>query len=139
MPLRDDQAGGWPGDFEWLGTRDFSPFLAVPAALDFFEGIGIPAVSAYDHELARYARGTIAGVTGIEPACADSPVLYGALCAHVMPPGDRGELQDALWSRFGIEVPVFEWNGRRILRTSTHVFNTASDIDKLATALRTVL
>lgn len=139
MPLRDDQAGGWPGDFEWLGTRDFSPFLATETAIEFFEEIGIDRVAEYDHDLARHAREKIAGVTGIAPSCADSPALYGAMCAAVMPPGDRGALQDALWNRFGIEVPVFEWNGRRILRTSTHVYNSRQEIDELAIALRQVL
>jgi isopenicillin-N epimerase len=139
MPLGDDQTGGWPGDFEWLGTRDFSPFLATSTALDFFEHLGIAAVAEFDHELARYARSRIAEVTGLEPACPDSAELYGAMCAHPMPPGDRAALQDALWHRYAIEVPVVEWNGRRILRTSSHVYNTREEIDRLAAALKAVL
>ena len=56
-----------------------------------------------------------------------------------MPPGDRRELQDALWHRFRIEVPVFEWNGLRLLRVSTHLYNTPEDVDRLAAALRELL
>ncbi|MBM3522104.1 MAG: aminotransferase class V-fold PLP-dependent enzyme, partial [Alphaproteobacteria bacterium] len=32
--------GGFAAEFDWVGTRDVSPWLSVPAAIDFYEAVG---------------------------------------------------------------------------------------------------
>lgn len=50
-------------------------------------------------------------------------------------------LQDALFERFAIEVPVVPWPGppKRVLRLSAQLYNQAEEYDVLANALRTLL
>ena len=45
-------------------------------------------------------------------------------------------LQNALWERYGIEVPIIEFAGGRFVRVSCHLYTKESDIDQLVTALR---
>jgi selenocysteine lyase/cysteine desulfurase len=48
-------------------------------------------------------------------------------------------LRKALWDEYRIEIPIFEWQDRRILRVSCHLYNRWQDIEHLLTALKTIL
>ena len=43
-------------EFNWSGTRDPTPCLCIPAALEFLESIGVEAFRARTHYLATLAR-----------------------------------------------------------------------------------
>jgi selenocysteine lyase/cysteine desulfurase len=53
-----------------------------------------------------------------------------------MPPNATPPLQQWLWDHYRIVVTVTECHGQRYLRISCHLYNTKSDIDLLADALR---
>ena len=56
--------------------------------------------------------------------------------AHVpLPPGDTIPLQQALWDRHGIEVPIVPWNDRRYVRVSCHLYTRQKHIDRLVEGL----
>ena len=44
-----------------------------------------------------------------------------------LPPGDTAELQRRLAVEYRIEVPVLEWEGRRLLRVSVAPYNDTAD------------
>ena len=44
-----------------------------------------------------------------------------------------------LWQKYRIEIPVFEWNNKKFIRLSIHLYNDQKDIDSLMNALRTIL
>ena len=48
-------------------------------------------------------------------------------------------LQHTIWQRYGIEVPIVDFRGRRYIRVSCHLYNTPEQIDKLVAALRELL
>jgi isopenicillin-N epimerase len=54
-------------EWEWQGTRDIAPFLAVPAAIRFLEEHDWPAVRERCHELATWVRGALLELPGVEP------------------------------------------------------------------------
>jgi isopenicillin-N epimerase len=136
----------WRDEFHWLGTRDTTAWLAVPAAIDFLEGVGLNEFRRETHELARYARERIGELTAevaagraagdLEPLTPDEPVWYGSMAAMPLPPGEAEPLMRALWERHGIEVPIIDWSGRRLIRVSCHVYNTRADVDRLVGALK---
>jgi len=175
---RDRQAGVRPGtishglnaptaersrfrlEFDWQGTLDPTPWLAVPAAIDFIGGLvngGWPAVMARNHELAVYGRDRLAGVLG--GVDLGSPAtMIGAMAALPLPPDgplggieasgssplDTDPFQLVLYERFGIEVPIGAWPVPAVLaaeppirsiRISAALHNDAADIDRLVTAL----
>ena len=166
----------WQDEFVWSGTRDPSPFLAVPAAIDFLADLhvcpplAIPAateglkpapegvwtckrqdtiegVGIFRHlsrVLVTQTRQKIVAVTGLKPI--GSPQWYGTMITLPLPDwvgetpqGHMHPIQAALWERFQIEAPVMNWNGRRQIRVSCHLYNTDGDIDCLAAALKEVL
>ena len=175
---RDRQAGVRPGtishglnaptnersrfrlEFDWQGTLDPTPWLAVPAAIDFIGGLvdgGWPAVMARNHELALYGRDALAGgLGGVHPG---SPAtMIGAMAALPLPPDgplggieasgssplDTDPFQLVLYERFGIEVPIGAWPVPavqaasppiRSIRISAALHNDAADIDRLVAAL----
>lgn len=138
------RSAGWKDEFHWSGTHDPSPFLAVPTAIEFLESVGVDHFREQTHALAKYARERVVDLTGLEPLVADSPQRYGSMIALPLPPlngfeGGHGRidpLQQELWQEQGIEVPIFHWGGRRLLRVSCHLYNTTDDVDRLATALQ---
>ena len=133
----------WSDEFIWSGTRDPSAFLAAAAAIEFLErSVGIDHFRRGSHALAQYAREKILGLVGnlpYEPLVPDDPAWYGSMAHVPLPPGDKHELQDSLWRRFAIEVPIVEFRGRRYVRVSCHLYNTPEQIDTLARALAAVL
>jgi isopenicillin-N epimerase len=133
------QQPGWRDEFAWSGTRDPSPFLSVPAAIGFLESVGLEAFRARTHRLAQLARDRITDLTGLEPLVPDSPRWYGSMIALPLPPGDAAGLQQALWERYQVEVPMVDWRGLRLVRPSCHLYNDAAQIEHLAHALGELL
>lgn len=134
----------WRDEFYWPGTYDPTPFLALPAAIDFLERVGLEEFRSQTHTLARNARQRVAEFTGGEPFVPDDPAWYGSMITIPLPevprsdawPGKPHPLQVVLWERFQIEVPVFEWRQRLCLRVSCHLYNRPEDIDRLLDALQ---
>lgn len=126
----------WSDEFVWSGTRDNSPFLSIPAAIDFFAPLGQQEFARHTHQLAQHARQQLVELTGLAPIVPDDPAWYGSMAHVPLPPGHRRALQDALWREHGIEVPIIDWNNRRWVRVSCHLYNTRDEVDTLVAALR---
>jgi isopenicillin-N epimerase len=157
--IRPEDVRRWDDEFLWSGTRDPSAYLSVPAAIEFMESAGLEAFRRQTHALAQDARQRIEALTGQaapvpdsdapdseapdseapDSEAPDSEAWYGSMSLSALPAGDRAELQDALWNRFGIEVPIIDFQGGRYIRVSCHLYNDRSDIDRLLTALGELL
>ena len=129
----------WSDEFLWSGTRDYSPYFSIPDAIGFMQQVGLDFFQTGAHALAQYARQQLVELTQLEPIVPDSPAWYGSMAHVPLPPGDRAKLQDALWEQNGLEVPIIDWNGRRYIRVSCHLYNTPDQIDRLVGALRQLL
>jgi isopenicillin-N epimerase len=115
----------------WQGTRDPAAYLAVPTALEVhatFDAAAQRALADYaEHRLAELGLPRLGG----EPA----PFMR----AVELPPCDPAELWRRLYDEFDVEVPSYEWEGRRLLRVSIGPYNDESDVDRLVAALRLLL
>ena len=144
-------------EFDWTGTADPTPFLAVPAAIDTVGGMvagGWAAVMTRNAELAAVARLALSDAAGL-PVLAPETML-GCMAAIELPP-DRGfaardsadpdPLQARLLDTAAVEVPLHSWprdpvpgeRRRRLLRVSAHLHNDAGEYEHLAQALRLLL
>lgn len=134
-------------EFDWTGTEDPSAALTVPAAIRFLGGLlpgGLSALMAENRRAALAARQAICAAVGTAPPCPDA--MVGSMAAVLLPgPAPRlapqhpiDPLQDALFARFGIEIPVFPWPqlGQRLLRVATPLYIGSAEIDVLLAALR---
>ncbi len=136
-------------EFDWTGTFDPTPLLAVPTAMDFLGGLlpsgGFDALYAANKALALEGRGILVERLGLEaPAPAE---MIGSIATMPLPagalpePGQRDPLAIALYDNHQIEVPIVHWPaaGRRWIRISAMVYNERSDYERLADALATEL
>lgn len=146
----------WADEFVWSGTRNPTAYLAVPAAIDFLESVGLETFRARTHWLAQYARRRLTALTGLTPLVPDDPAWYGSMALVPLPPprvrraltaDERPEegcpvsnpLQHTIWRTLGIEVPVIEFQGTRYLRVSCHLYNDTEQIERLAVGLKRLL
>jgi isopenicillin-N epimerase len=134
-----EQAPSWRDEFNWSGTRDPTPCLCIPAALEFLESLGVEAFRARTHYLARLARDKIVAISCLAPLVPDDAAWYGSMIALPVLGGDAPRLQEALWEKYQIEVPVFGWEKYTLVRVSCQVYTQPADIDRLATAIRQLL
>jgi isopenicillin-N epimerase len=125
-------------EFDFVGTRDYSPWLALPAALDFRDELGDQAVTSWNHDLARWGRGRLIEALGTEGAGGDEHV--GSM-ATVRLPGIEGDaeagfgLSRRLWAEHRIEVPFVPLEGALWVRISGQVYNERRDVERLVEAL----
>jgi isopenicillin-N epimerase len=141
-PDERDEFGSTPRlrAFEFEGTRDPCAWLAVPAAIDFQESIGLANIRDRNLELSNYVRKRLGDELRLEPATPVHPELHAALTAFWLPAGtDAVRLRSDLWEKFRIEVPVIERPGGLLVRVSTHFYNTQDEIDRLHEALQSLL
>lgn len=129
----------WQDEFDWLGTRDPSALLAIPAAIDLLKHVGLDRFRARTHLLASYARARLTELTNLPPMVPDSIAWYGSMAHVPLPDGDARSLQNALWGGHGIEVPIIEFAQRRWIRVSCHLYTQPQHIDALADALAALL
>jgi isopenicillin-N epimerase len=138
-------------EFLWTGTLDFTPALAVPAALRFLAELlpgGHAGLRAHNRELALAGRGLVADALGAALPCPDA--MIGAMASLPVPELPRfgasdatsalslDPLQDALFRDYRIEVPVLTCPAHpgRLLRISVQAYNSLGDYQRLAAALR---
>ena len=125
---------------EWQGTRDFSAFLSVPAAIEFQAQHDWPGVRRSCHALASQIRTQINALTGLPAICPDSPEWYGQMFAALLPTGiDTNDLKARLYDEYHIEVPLHRWNDYPMIRVSIQAYNDPMDTDTLHTALSELL
>ena len=141
-----DRRSRFRNEFDWQGTQDPTPWLAVPVALEVMAGLvddGWPEVMRRNRALALEARRLLCEALGAEPPCPDS--MIGSLATIPLPDGEAGTpsslyvdpLQRHLWDDWKIEVPISPWPSppRRVLRISAQLYNDRADYQRLADAL----
>jgi isopenicillin-N epimerase len=122
--------------FEFEGTRDPCPWLAIPSALDFQAELGWERIRARIAELTRHVRKRLTGLAGLSPNTPEPPEMHGAMLAFRLPASvDAAALRRGLWEKHRIEVPIVERPDRLLIRTSTHFYNTEAEVDRLTEAL----
>ena len=128
---------GFGAEFDWTGTRDPSPFLAIPAALDFHARLGGAALRARNATLAAAAGADLAARWGTGMGNAGC----SAAMAVVRLPGSARadeaaarELRRRLLAR-DCDAPVHAFDGALWLRLSAFAYNEAADYDRLFTVV----
>jgi selenocysteine lyase/cysteine desulfurase len=118
------------------GVSSIPSVHGLGAAIDYMTAIGIPQVLAYNLELHKRAHAglsTIKKLRVVSPA--DGP-LVSPMLTYVLPPEiPASDLGARLYKNHQIEikgVPPRWLNGHRV---STHIFNSAEDVDRLVAAL----
>jgi isopenicillin-N epimerase len=138
-----DYGQGFAKEFEWQGTRDITPWLSIPAAIDFLAQFDWPRVRQHNHALATWANEMLCDRWGVEPLSPRDGRLLGSTATVPLPGrlAKMGELearafQRALYDQDRIEVPFMLWQATCHIRVSCQIYNTHDDYHRLADAIR---
>ncbi len=130
---------GFPVEFDYVGTRDPTAWLAVPAAIDFHRRLGGAEVRSRNRALARQVAARLPGeVAGVLAASLD---LFEAMIAIHLPiarPVTRDEargIQGRLSLEHGIEAAMTTLGSVLYLRLSCFAYNEIEDYLSLGDVL----
>ena len=115
----------------WQGTRDPSAYLAVPKAIEVHATFDLGRMGA----LADEAEARLAALGHRRLRGVPAPFMR----AVELPAGDPDELASRLWAEDRIEIPVYEWEGRRVLRVSIGPYTDEADLERLVRGLDRLL
>lgn len=131
---------GYPRAFDHTGTADFTPWLAIPAALELLGGLGWEQVRRHNNALAAEGQALVAAALGIDPATLPGDDAVSMRIVP-LPPGVVTD-EDAAYALYlriadeiGAEAQAVAWNGQGLLRVSAHAYNTPADYRRLAGGL----
>lgn len=134
-------------EFDWPGTQDPSPWLCIPYAIKYLDGMvngGWPAILERNRNLALYGRDLMCEALGAEPPTPDSMVASLAAVEisaepKIDDPNNRLDpLHISLFDDYGIQIPVWPWphHNTRYIRLSAALYNGEEEYQYLADALR---
>ena len=148
---RDDRHDLWK-EFDWQGTLDPTPFLALPLAIELVGGLdpdGWAGVRGSNRALALRARDRLQSLFGVEPIAPES--MVGSMPAISVPGVTSDEAATTVMQAFHdearIEIPFASWPvpaarervtdppTQVLLRVSAQRYNDDSDIDRLVAEL----
>jgi isopenicillin-N epimerase len=132
-----DECGATPRIrfYEFEGTRDICPWLAVPSAIEFQRALGFEQIRQHNEGLVQHVRQRFARITALSLATPAHPALHGFLTAYRLPAHAQAPLwRKILWEHFRIEAPIVERPEGLLLRISTHFYNTEEEIDRIGHA-----
>ena len=134
---------------EWQGTRDIAPFLSVPAAIEFQEVNHWEKVKLACQELAINTSKRLSEIDGIKPIYQHLDYDYqnepgfnwfSQMFAVQLPDRiDPQYLKQTLYEVYKIEIPVIEWNNKKLIRVSIQGYNNQEDMEKLIHALQELM
>lgn len=134
---------GLPYKFE-AGTPNIAGVIALGAAIDYLEGIGMDRIAAYEHDLAQYGTQVLQSIEGVK-MIGTAREKAGALSftmesAHAH---DIGQLLSdqgvAIRAGHHCAQPVMQCFGvPATARASLAFYNTKEDLDALGAAVRKV-
>lgn len=135
------------GEFNWVGTYDPTPILAMPTAIEFLNSLidgGLPALMNDNRSLVLAGRRRILDALDLaEPApdgmigsLASVPIAWLSKCSRA----ELNTIQQRIYKEHRIEVPVFSLgNLLPCVRISAQAYNSIDQYERLADALRTVI
>ena len=138
------EAGDDPGpsqflkDNQYQGTRDPSAFLAVPAAIDFQKEHNWNTVKKSCRELNRRTRDRAYKIIHTDPICPNTEEWLVQMASVEVDVNNEQALKDTLLETYKIEIPVFTWQEKTLLRFSFNAYNDEHDADVLIGALKEI-
>ncbi len=152
-------------EFDWQGTRDMTPWLTAPAALQYLEriggtriggtgvagegvcdeGSGWERVRRHNHNLAVWAMQTLVEQWSVESLSPLDGSMLASMAAIPVPAqvqkrfASEVALQAHLYDVHRIEIPVIDWKGRWHVRVSCHLHTTPDLIERLGVVVRSLV
>lgn len=129
---------GFPRAFDYVGTRDYTAWLAAPAALDFYHALGAERLLAHETQLVAHGSAALQDIGAVPVAPLE---MAAAMRAFVLPQSrpalerDAAEVMRRLWDEERIQIRCTTLGGLLLLRFSAQGYVEAEELTRLAAAL----
>lgn len=120
----------------FIGTRDFTAFLTIPAAIEFMEEYEWTKVRSLCAETSRQYLTEICNWLGNEPIAPVNGDFILQMGSIPVACADPAMAKNILLQKYKLELPVFSQNGRQYIRFSYNGFNTLEDLEVLSVAIK---
>ncbi len=127
---------GYTAAFDWPGTKDFTAWLSLPAALNYRAGLGEAEIYAYCRRLTARAARILSDTW--QSDIGSPRGMMGFIATVALPSPTRATPQTALRLRkifrddHNLETFVKAIDGRFWVRVSAYVYNEISEYERLA-------
>lgn len=120
------------------GTRDFSAFLTIPAAIEFMNRNNWWQVAAECRKMAHQNYPRFCELLETNALCPVNDEFLGQMCSTPINTPEPVKLQQLLYEVYKIQIPLMWQDGKIFIRYSINAFNTQSDLDRLYDALKEI-
>ena len=121
------------------GTRDFSAFLTIPAAIDFMKENNWPAVAENCRRITLSNADRFCNLLKATPLTYSNDYFIVQLCSTLIKTKQPEQLHQLLFDKYKIEIPIMVHEDMILLRYSIQGFNTQEDLDVLYYALEDII
>lgn len=134
---------GFHPEFDWIGTRDITPYLAIIASIGFINEFGKKTIIEHNNALVREARQMIASKWGVTLPAPES--MIGTLSTIPLPGNIKASdpltatLHDTLRDKYRCELPTIVFGNSVFIRISAQLYNEMSDYKALAAAVQSII
>ena len=129
---------GYMHAFDWIGTRDVTPWLCFEAAAQFHDSLGGESLMTRNCDLAAKASATLAGKLGMT---VNAPVtMRGAMACLTLQPSPMDSSGAASFIMrirecCGAVLPAYVFENAFCIRISAQIYNELRDFESLANAV----
>jgi isopenicillin-N epimerase len=117
------------------GTRDFSAFCCIPAAIEFMKEHNWEEVAAHCRQLVLSNAMRFCNLLDAEPLLPLDDFFVRQLFSIPIRTNEPEQLKARLFNDYKIEIPVMRHGDRVFIRYSIQAFNRQEDLDRLEEAL----
>lgn len=123
---------------QFNGTRDFSAYLTIPAALEFMGKYQWGQVSTQCKQLVLQMAPSLYDTLGTSPLAPLTSGFYGQMCSAEVKTSKPEQLQRHLFEKYKIEIPVMRHREKCYIRYSVQGFNTSDELHYLMDSLKKI-
>ncbi|MET0636937.1 MAG: aminotransferase class V-fold PLP-dependent enzyme [Chitinophagaceae bacterium] len=120
------------------GTRDYTSFLTIPAALEFMKVHDWSQVAANCRELVHANAKAYCDILDTVPLSPVTDAFMLQLCSAEIKTREPEKLKLHLYDDYKIQIPVMRQDDKVYLRYSINAFNNQGDLDTLFNAIRRI-
>ena len=124
--------------FEVFGQRDDPRVVALEAAVDFINLIGLPAVEARVQALATRAKVQLHEMAAVELKTNLEPALSGGVVKFRLKNVPTKQAYDLLWQRHRLAIAMTPSGDAEGLRFSAQVYNSMEEVDRAVAAVKEI-
>lgn len=122
--------------FEVFGQRDDPRVVALEAAVDFINLIGMPAVEARMQALATRAKVQLREIAAVELKTNLEPELSGGVVKFRLKNLPTKRAYDTLWEKHRLAIAMTPSGDSEGLRFSPQIYNSMEEIDRAVAAVK---